>query len=317
MNETCADLFAQVLTKHYIAMGFKSPTPEQLADLMRGEDITMRGDHTMHPSTEHAGYKFWYNYEGLYGYHFRDIQHVLMFFYGNDKEHQEARDMCLRDYCEPSEGDREEQWHVEYIPNGYPFKVLASYSEENEDFYSDHNVLPESAVQEFTFYTQAEASAFIDGVNETSGYLEHVFVQPKDILKEFQAFDGFINTYDGLTYQWGKDDMPDMEQEPVHLNDIEISDWWLSLTQADWELICEYADGLKGYNSKIISMLYDDKQEQGIPFGIEQIVSKQDGIPDNCMIYMLGNGHTEPYQDNEEFISNIVNKDTTILYEVN
>lgn len=119
------------------------------------------------------------------------------------------------------------------------------YGEDFVSFYEEHNLIPEEYATEESFDTEIEKDAFMRGVTQSRDTTSYSFVTDYEnhVLHELSGMRGYFNIGTGNTYQIEDvlgEPMPDMTQEPVHLNDIEISDWWLSLTDEDWELINKY-----------------------------------------------------------------------------
>lgn len=194
-------------------------------------------------------------------------------------------------------------------------EVHILYGEDFVKFFEEHGIIPEEYITTEQFDTESEARAFLRGVNQSRDQSSYIIITDynKDVLQEFVGMKGYFNVHTGLTYQITDIDgeaMPDMEQESVHLNDIEIPDWWLSLTDEDYKLICKYHPPLAQYTKGDMYNFCDHANN----ILIEDISDKTAAVPDNAAVLWLQSGTIEPYQDNEDFIHNVIEEPDTILF---
>ena len=197
----------------------------------------MRGDQSLHPSSEHEGYNYWYNYKGLYGCNFIDIEHIIKWYYGTTEEQNEANNLCILEHCESFDDGRIEEWHITQKPEIPIFQVHVVFGSDNASLYQDHTLAVRDAVSTFTFKTKGEKDSFLLALAQMPVDNMYAVIEDIDtqVLDRLSGMKGFINISNGNTYQEDPVDnstfhvVPDMDEEPVHLNDIEVSDWWLSL----------------------------------------------------------------------------------------
>lgn len=198
-------------------------------------------------------------------------------------------------------------------PQQEPVTILVAWGSEKESRYSTIDAIPESEIVRKTFATQAEATAYMQGVEDMDGWQDYAVVQEDELLYPFTGMRGYFNPATGLTYQMDKqhgEDVADIHNEPIHLDYIETSDWWLSLSDEDWKLICQYHPPLSNYTKNNMCDMYED----GFDIEIKNIVSRQEPIPENCMVYITGTCRSTPYQNKPHFIENVVNQPDCILY---
>lgn len=161
-------------------------------------------------------------------------------------------------------------------------KVHVVFGEDKSKSYGEIGLIAANFIEIQEFNTQAEADAYTKGLEDSNGWMDYaVIVNPEtESLYEFQGMKGYFNPQTGMTYQ--KNDVcdtPAWEIEPVNLDDIEVPDWWLSLTDDDYQLICKYYAPLKFYTKELIYWAFNTRTV----YRIEQIAEPTNNLKD-CFI---------------------------------
>lgn len=146
------------------------PSFDQIQQLVKGIDPYMWGDESLHNS-DNPDFPYYYNYQGNTLYNFQSLQHLILFFFGDDKEQAEAEKYCMiEEITERDHVDDEEEYKVTQNPPMIKIYVAWGKAEATK---TDEYGMNKKTAQVYEFFTSSAAHAFLQGAEESEGWQDY------------------------------------------------------------------------------------------------------------------------------------------------